>query len=145
MCFDNSMSKQVEFEKEYIFEPAGLDLDLVELMELWHKYCEIAGYGKMETSRNIWDGKWTIEEGSQFLEKYGFCSKGDGEKEAASYKDDIGHYVAHDYSRDTIREYFNSYSHDIDKQWELYEKLCSSHMSMREIKDKTFRPYEMVY
>lgn len=139
ISFDNSMDKQVEFEREIIFKNAGIDLGLVELMPLWHKYCKIAGYGKLEASRHLWNNTWTKEKARQFLEQYAFVDKGTGEDAIENLPKDEGHFVAHDYARDVVQEYFDFVSKDVKKQWKLYEQLCCSHMSIREIKDKTFR------
>jgi len=141
MSFDNSMEKQKDFEREIIFKNAGIDLGLSELMPLWHRYCEIAGYGKLEASRNLWDGKWTEEQAAAFLEQYGIADAGCGLEMVHTMKtEDDGHYVAHDYSRDVVKAYFHSVTEDVDEQWHLYEKLCCSHMSMRGIADQTYRP-----
>lgn len=139
MSFDNSLEKQTEFEREIIFKNAGIDEKLADLMPLWHKYCEIAGYGKLEASRHVWDNTWSKEKAGRFLEQYAFVDKGTGEVSADNLAEDDGHFVAHDYARDVVREYFNSVTQDVDQQWHLYEKLCCAHMSMREIKEKTFR------
>jgi hypothetical protein len=130
LCFDNSMDRQIDFEREVIFKNAGLDVKLAELMPLWHEYCETAGYGKLEVTRNVWDGVWTKQEGKDFLDKYAFVDAQTGVDDLAS---DEGHFVAHDYARDVIKDYFNSVTMDTDEQWALYERLCCSHMSMREI------------
>lgn len=141
MSFDNSMKKQTDFEREIIFKNAHIDPLLSDLMPLWHQYCEIAGYGKLEVSRNLWDGKWTEEQGAAFLEQYGIADAGCGPEMIRSMKnEDDGHYVAHDYSRDIVKAYFHSVSEDVDEQWHLYEKLYCSHMSMRGIVDQTYRP-----
>lgn len=138
MSFDNSMEKQVEFEKETIFKNAGIDEKLGDLMPLWHAYCEAAGYGKLEVSRNRWDHTWTKEEGARFLEHYGFVEMGTGLDQVDNLAEDDGHFVAHDYSRDVVREYFSAVAPDVEQQWQLYEKLCCSHVSMRRIQNKTF-------
>lgn len=139
MSFDNSIEKQTEFEREIIFKNAEIDPALADLMPLWHKYCEIEGYGKLEASRNIWNNKWTKEQAGKFLEEYGFAEEGNGEAATENLAEDDGHFVAHDYARDVVREYFNFISEDVKQQWKLYEQLCCAHMTMSEIKDKTFR------
>lgn len=139
MSFENSMEKQKEFEREIIFKNAGIDPQLAELMPLWHRYCELSGYGKLEASRNVWDHRWTDEEAGRFLEQYAFAAPGTGAKAVGSLAEDDGHFVAHDYARDVVREYFNYMSEDVQVQWKMYEKLCCSHVSMRGIKDKTFQ------
>ena len=53
---------------------------------------------------------------------------------------DPGHFVCHDYARDTIRRYFESTCSSIEEKWALYENLCSSHMSMTEIQSGIFKP-----
>ena len=73
MSFDNSVEKLTEFEREVIFRNAGIDPGLAELMPRWHRFCELSGYGKLESSRKIWDRVWTEEEAGRFLERYGFC------------------------------------------------------------------------
>ncbi|MCD7908695.1 MAG: hypothetical protein LUH04_13640 [Clostridium sp.] len=139
MSFDNSVEKQKEFEREIIFKNAGIDPQLAELMPLWHRYCELSGYGKLEASRKVWDRVWTDEEAGRFLERYAFVEQGTGTEAVGHLAEDDGHFVAHDYSRDVVREYFNAVTEDVQEQWKLYEKLCCSHVSMRGIKDKTFR------
>lgn len=140
MSFDNSMDKLVDFEREVVFDLAGLDKGLAQLMPLWHRYCDISGYGKLEATRNTWDGKWSKEEAGAFLEKYAFALPGTGVDALEHLAVDDGHFVAHDYARDVLRDYFDSVTTDVDQQWKLYQRLCASHMSMKEIQDKTFRP-----
>ena len=53
---------------------------------------------------------------------------------------DDGHFVAHDYARDVVKEYFNTMTQDVEEQWKLYETICCGHMSMSGMKDKTCRP-----
>ncbi len=140
MSFHNRMDEQIEFERELIFKKADIDTGLVEIMPLWHRYCEIAGYGKLEATRNIWDRKWNLEEAKEFLERYGFMDRGFGLEDVSSLMDDMGHFVAHDYARDMVREYFHAVAPDVKEQWRLYEQLCCSHVTMAGILDKTARP-----
>lgn len=139
MCFDHSDTKKTDFEREVIFGTAGLDKALAGLMPLWHEYCEIAGYGKLEVTRNIWDRRWTEHEAAEFLRKYAIVDKNAEDDIVNHLAADDGHFVAHDYARDVVKEYFNHITKDVDAQWTLYEKLCCGHMSMRGMKDKTFR------
>lgn len=139
MSFDNNLDKLVDFEKEVIFRNAGIDEKLTELMPLWHEYCELSGYGKLEASRKLWDEIWEEEDAAAFLEHYGFADQGEGvETVRKMATEDDGHYVAHDYARDVVRDYFNSVTDNVDEQWSLYEKMCCAHMSMRQIKEKTY-------
>lgn len=139
MSFDNSMKKQCEFEREYIFKNAGLDEGLVELMPLWHKFCDIEGMGKLEVTRHDWNKTWTKEESGAFLEKYGFAAKGEGigtvDKLSA---DDDGHFVAHDYAKMLVKNYFNNYSSDTKKQWELYERANCGHITMKDVLNENY-------
>lgn len=139
MCFEHSSEKRTEFEREIIFDAAGLDKKLAELMPLWHEYCEIAGYGKLEVTRNVWDKMWTQQEAAQFLKKYAIIDKNAEDGIVNHLAADDGHFVAHDYARDVVRDYFESITQDVNEQWRLYEKICCGHMSMREMENKTFR------
>jgi hypothetical protein len=139
LCFDRSMDKKIDFEREYIFRNAGLDLGLTQLMPLWHRYSEIAGYGKLEASRNVWDGIWTLEEALEFLKKYAFVDKNADVAYVEHLAADMGHFTYHDYARDVIRDYFNAVADTVDDQWRFYERLCCAHMSMRGMQDKTYR------
>ena len=139
MSFENSVEKLTDFEREIIFKNAGIDTQLASLMPLWHRYCEISGYGKLEATRNRWDSVWTREEAGQFLEKYAFADAGTGAESVDHLAEDDGHFVAHDYARDVVRDYFNTVGESVDEQWRMYEKLCCSHVSMRGIKDQSFR------
>ena len=49
---------------------------------------------------------------------------------------DDGHFVAHDYARDVIRSYFARHCKTVQDEWDLYERLCSAHMSMRRMKEQ---------
>jgi len=139
LCFDRSMEKMIDFEREYIFRTAGLDLGLTELMPLWHHYVEIAGYGKLEATRNVWDGVWSREEALAFLKKYAFADQDTDVKYVDSLGADMGHFTSHDYARDVVRDYFDAVAETVADQWRLYERLCCAHMSMRGMKDKTYR------
>jgi hypothetical protein len=139
MCFDHSMDKKVEFEKEYIFKNAGLDMGLAELMPLWHRYVEIAGYGKLETSRNLWDGVWSLDEALAFMKKYAFVDEDTQTAAIQKMAWDMGHYTSHDYARDIVKDYFRSVTSSVADEWRLYEKLCCAHMSMRGMQDKTYK------
>ncbi len=139
MCFDLSMEKQLDFERETIFKNAGLDTGLVELMSLWHKYVEIAGYAKLEVTRNLWENRWSEAEAAAFLKKYAVIGKDAEDSCVSRLAADDGHFVAHDYARDVVKDYFNAVAPTVDEQWRLYESLCCADMSMREIQDKTFR------
>ncbi|MEG1752655.1 MAG: hypothetical protein RR234_01960 [Christensenella sp.] len=139
MCFELSIEKQMDFEREYIFKNASIDIALADLMPLWHKYCEIVGYGKLEVTRNVWDKTWNEVEAAHFLKKYAFVGKEFESSDVCKLAADEGHFVAHDYARDVVKEYFNAVAPTVDEQWRLYEKLCCSHMSMREIEDKSFK------
>lgn len=137
LSFDNSVDKLVDFEREYIFEPSGLDKGLLEIMPAWHKFCEIGDYCKLEASRHHWNGDWNDEDCVRFIEGYGFALKGEGRNIVDCFTtDDPGHYVAHYYARDLVRDYFESMNLDIAGQWELYEKMCSSHLTLKDIKEK---------
>jgi hypothetical protein len=137
MCFDNSMEKVVEFEKEVIFELGGLDKDLARCMPVWHKFMDISNYGKLEVERKIWDGVWSKEEAGEFMERYLIVDPGQGVEMVDQFPEDDGHFVCHDYARDIVGDYFESATQNMEEQWKLYHKLCKSHMSMRCIKDKT--------
>lgn len=140
MSFDNSMEKQVEFEREFIFKPAGIDLALVELMPLWHRFCEAAGYGKLEATRQMWDGRWSSSQAREFLDRYAFLDRDTTDEEVRELLDDPGHFVGHDYARDKVREYFAAVAPEVCDQWALYERLCRSHVTMSGILNKTFIP-----
>lgn len=140
MCFGHSMVRQLDFERELIFKPAGLDTGLVELMPLWHRFCEISGYGKLEATRNMHDGKWSCAQAFDFLDGYAFLDRGATQEDVRAMLDDPAHFVAHDYARDTVKEYFEAVAPDVQEQWPLYERLCCSHVTMQGILDKTFVP-----
>ena len=140
LCFASSMERKVEFEKEYIFKKAGLDDRLVEYMPLWHRFMEVSGYAFLEVSRKVWDNLWTEEQGLQFLKEYGFMEQAATIEQLKAAISDPGHFVCHDYARDTIRRYFESTCSSIEEKWALYENLCSSHMSMAEIQSGRFKP-----
>lgn len=140
MCFEHSMEQKLVFEREQIFKPAGLDLGLVELMPLWHRFCEISGYGKLEATRNMHNGKWSCEQAFNFLNNYAFLDRDATQDEVSALLDDPAHFVAHDYARDTVKAYFEAVAPDVKDQWPLYEKLCCSHVTMQGILDKTFVP-----
>lgn len=137
MCFDNSMDKLVDFEKEVIFELGGLDKDLCRCMPVWHRFVDISNYGKLEVERNLWNGTWSKENAGKFLEKYCIAEPGLGIKLVEKFPKDDGHYVCHDYARDVVGELFSTVTKNTEEQWKLYYKLCKSHMNMRKIKDKT--------
>lgn len=143
MCFDHSVEKKTEFEREVIFGSAGLDKGLADLMPLWHEYCEIAGYGKLEATRKIWDKVWTDHEAAEFLKKYGIVDKDAGDDVVNHLAADDGHFVAHDYARDVVKDYFNHVTSDVNEQWSMYERICCGHMSMSEMEKKTYRVPEM--
>jgi hypothetical protein len=106
-------------------------------MPLWHKFCEIGNYAKLEASRRYWDGEWNDEECIDFLAGYGFTTRCEGQSIVDGFATkDPGHYVAHYYSLDLVKDYFSSLNLDIDGQWATYEKLCSSHMTLKDIKEK---------
>lgn len=138
LCFDRSMERQLDFEREYIFRNAGLDIGLVEAMPLWHKYSEIAGFAKLEATRKVWDGAYTREEALAFLKKYAFVDKDATESTIDNLSEDEAHFVSHDYAREVVREYFNNTATTVQEQWQLYERLCCGHMSMRGMQDNTF-------
>lgn len=136
MCFEHSDTKRTDFEREVIFETAGLERGLTELMSLWHEYCEIAGYGKLEVTRRLWDKEWSCHDGAEFLKKYGIIEREKDDKTVLHLAADDGHFVAHDYARDVVKEYFNSVTENVKQQWQLYEKICCGHMSMSGMKKK---------
>ena len=140
MSFHHSMEEQVEFEKELIFKKAEIDCGLAELMPLWHRFCEISGYGKLEVTRKIWDGLWTAEDGLKFLEGFGFMDRNSTVKDVEALMEDTGHFVAHDYARDVVRGYFMETDLDVKGQWDLYERLCCSHVTMGKILDRSMKP-----
>ena len=140
LCFECSMEKKVKFEKEYIFKTAGLDENLVCYMPLWHEFTKMSGYGKLEASRNIWDNIWTKEEGLDFLKRYGFLEQAAGIGDLEEILDDVGHYVCHDYARDVVTYFFEGTVDTSEEKWKLYENLCFAHMSMRQMKEQSYRP-----
>lgn len=139
MCFDNSLEKLLDFEREIIFENGGLDKGLIECMPLWHRYRFHASYAKLEVTRNRWDKTWTTAEAGAFLERYHLVPVGTGADVADHLAIDDGHFVAHDYSRDVIRDYYRANTPNTAEQWRLYQKLCKSHISMRGIADNSYR------
>lgn len=137
LSFEKSVDKITEFEREYIFKPSEMDCALLEIMPEWNKFCDIGNYCKLEASRNFWNGEWDEEKCTKFIEKYGFVQQGEGHNVVESFKtDDPGHYVAHYYSYDLIRDYFNALNTDITDEWSVYEKMCSSYMTLKDIKEK---------
>ncbi|WP_130864365.1 hypothetical protein [Bacilliculturomica massiliensis] len=139
MCFDHSIEQLVDFEREVIFEQGRLDKSLAACMPLWHRFRDLAGYGKLEATRNRWNGVWDKEEAGAFLEKYLFAAPGSGAQTVDRLAADDGHFVSHDYARDVMRDYYKAMTKNTDEQWRLYQKLCRSHMSMRGIRDLTYR------
>lgn len=137
MCFNHSDQRKTEFEREVIFGTAGLDKKLAELMPLWHRYCEIAGYAKLEVTRNLWDRRWTGHEAAQFLKRYAVIDKAADDDAVNHLAADDGHFVAHDYARDVVKDYFNYVTEDVKEQWKLYEKICCGHMCMSEMEKMT--------
>lgn len=133
MCFEHSIEKQLDFEYEFILKPAGLDPSLLDILPLWHKYSEISGYGKLEATRNVWDKKWSLSEASSFLKKYGFIPADADDVVVRKLAADDGHFVSHDYARDVVKSYFRSITNSVNEEWDLYEKLCSGHMSMKKM------------
>ena len=119
MCFGHSTEQQLDFERELIFKPAGLDTGLVELMPLWHRFCEQA---------------------FDFLNGYAFLDRDATQEDVRALLDDPAHFVAHDYARDTVKAYFETVAPDVRDQWPLYEKLCRSHVTMQGILNKSFVP-----
>ncbi len=139
MCFDNNMKNFIDFERDLIFELGGLDKGLVDCMETWHKFMDIIGYGKLEVTRNRWDGVWSSEEGAQWMEEHMIVPSGTGKDLVDNLASDDGHFVAHDYARDVVKDYYKAVTKNTAEQWELYQKLCKSHMSIRGIKDHTYK------
>ncbi len=133
MCFDHSSEQKTEFERQVIFKAAGLDAGLADLMPLWHEYCEIAGYGKLEVTRKVWDQVWSCKEAADFLKDYGIISPEAEDESVLHLAADDGHFVAHDYARDVVKAYFKQEASTVDEEWRLYEKLCCGHMSMGEM------------
>lgn len=133
MCFDYSAEEKTAFERQVIFKEAGLDKGLAELMPLWHEYCEIAGYGKLEATRKVWDQEWTCREAASFLKKYGMVNRDAKDDVVMHLAADDGHFVAHDYARDVVKAYFNQVTTKVEEQWKLYEQLCCGHMIMSDM------------
>ncbi len=140
LVFNESIEEKINYEIENIIKPAHLDISISKHLPLWHEFIELSGYGKLEASRNIWDGKWSKTEAAQFLEKYGFVNQGTGLSEIDSLMSDDGHYVCHDYSRDIQRKYFHNHATSIEEQWKLYEKMCSLPISMSDIVIEVGKP-----
>jgi hypothetical protein len=139
LCFDRSIDKKTDFEREYVFKPAGLDLGLLKTMPLWHRFSEIAGYAKLEATRHLWDHTWSAEEALAFLKKYAFVDQKANVDEVYNLAGDMGHFTSHDHARDVVKDYFDSVADTVQDQWRLYERLCCSHVSMRGMKDKTYQ------
>ena len=133
LCFERSMEKQADFEREYILKNAGLDESLADVLPIWHQYVDIAGYGKLEATRNYHDNVWTRTETYNFLMKYAFIGKEADESCVDQFMQDPGHFVSHDFARDVVCDYFDAYTTDTAGQWRLYEDLCGGHMSMRDM------------
>ena len=106
-------------------------------MPVWHKFCDIADFGKLEASRHDWNGDWNEKETADFVEKFGFVNKGGGAALIKTFKtDDPGHYVAHYYAREIVKDYFKSLNLSVSEQWKVYEKLCSSHATLKSLLDR---------
>ena len=141
LCFGYDIGRKIDFEREYIFSAAGLDLGLLELMPLWHRYRKLMGYGRLEAFRNVRDGIWSHQEALAFLGHYAFCySDAEAERLRRRMDSDAGHHVSHDFSRDVVERYFLAGTHTLQEQWRLYERLCCGHMSMEKIQDGSFCP-----
>ncbi len=136
VCFHDSAEEKTDFEREMIFVPGGLDAGLAELMPLWHRYCEIGGYAKLEATRNMWDGVWDRAEAAAFLKKYALIPEDTQPEDVGAYLyPDQGHFVAHDYARDVVRAYFRQKAPSIGGKWALYEELCGGYMFMDDMED----------
>ena len=137
LCFDRSVDRLVDFEREYLLKNAGLDAELSQCLPIWHRYAEIAGYGKLEASRNVHDGVWSKAEALRFLKQYALAGADAGEDAVERLMSDPGHYVSHDFARDVVKDYFEAETGgDTGAQWRLYERLCCSHMSMNQMQQK---------
>ena len=73
------------------------------------------------------------------MEKYGFNELGTGVETLDGMPDDAGHFTAHDYARDVVREFFRTAAPDVEGQWKLYEALCGDDFSMKTIVDHSYR------
>lgn len=140
LCFEGSMERKTAFEREHIFKRAGLDETLADYMPLWHRFIEVSGYAFLEASRRVWDGQWTEEEALRFLKEYGCMRQDAPMAELQKILSDPGHFVCHDYARDTVKKYFENTCGGLDEKWALYETLCSAHMSMYGIAEGSFVP-----
>ena len=105
-------------------------------MPLWHRYIEAAGYAKLEATRKLWDGVWTAEQAAAALRQCGALAPDAPDDDALHLAGDDGHFVAHDYARDVVRAYFDRHCKTPQDEWDLYERLCSAHMSMRGMKER---------
>ncbi len=145
MCFDDSLEKMCEYERETVFDIAGIDRGLAAVMPFWYRFCEASGYGKLEATRNIWNGVWSLDKAGGFLEKYGFNELGSGVQTLEGMPDDAGHFTAHDYARDVARDFFRAAAPDVKGQWALYEALCGDDFSMKTILDHSYRLQEPAF
>ncbi len=139
MCFDHSEEKRTDFEREYIFKPAGLNENLIPFMPLWHRYIETAGYAKLEATRKVWDGIWTADEALAFLKKYAFVDADATSEEISKLAADMGHFTSHDFARDVVKKYFIKTAPTTQEQWQLYETMCCGHMSMRAMQEEVYK------
>lgn len=118
---------RMKFEKEVLFQLAGLDTTKVDLYYEIQELTHDLSYARTMAMRNYLDGKWTKEEAGEWLEKYALVKVGPSTfRFPETYRSYIINY---NWGQDMVKEYVEAQGGTEDnpeKRWEIFVHLIST-------------------
>lgn len=120
---------RIKFEKEVLFNLAGLDSSKADeyyrMQELMHGI----GYATNHAARHYLNGDWTREEAKQWLQKFALRTAEQSEKSLQFIDKYRSYVINYNLGQDIVKDYIErngGTAEDPERRWELFEYLIST-------------------
>ena len=90
-------NEQVEFEKEVLYQIAGINIEYADLYYEIMQLIEDLTYAGNEAARNYLDEKWSRGEAVEYLKKYTLSTKDKAEKKIDFYEKYRSYVINYNY------------------------------------------------
>jgi hypothetical protein len=126
--------ERMAFEKEVLFPLAGLDAADADLYYELHGLIAQLNFAGNEAARAYLNGTWTREEAAQWLQDYAM-SREDKSLQRTRFFDAYRSYVInYNHGKALVADYVERGNPDIEERWARFEKLLSSPLLPKDLK-----------
>ncbi|MEM6641214.1 MAG: hypothetical protein AAF610_15095 [Pseudomonadota bacterium] len=119
-------NQRVAFERDVLFELAGLDPNQAETYYAVQSVVERLSYAGNEAARRYLDGAFTAQQAANWLEQYALMAP-DRARQRVQFFDQYRAYVInYNLGRDLVAAYVERSDEDLQQRWNRFERLLSS-------------------